>query len=98
MTACFLSCSAMSQEKITVYRDGKTLLVQSAFTETNDLVLIYSRIANEEAYIVPKQSAIQDYAKGTMIHNGNDDYPSSGIDGYGYLGGNHGSSFARKLE
>ena len=85
-------------EQITVYRDGKTLLVQSAFTETHDLVLRYDRIANEAAYLVPKQSAVQNYAKGTLLHRGGDDYPASGIEGYGYLGGNHGSSNARKLE
>jgi hypothetical protein len=46
----------------------------------------YNRIANEAAYLVPKRSAIQDYAKGTLIHSGTDDYPASGIVGYGYLG------------
>ena len=90
--------SAAAAEHITVYRDGRTLLVQSAFTETQDLVLRYDRIANEAAYLVPQQSAIQDYAKGSLLHNGTDDYPASGITGYGYLGGNHGSSSARKLE
>ncbi len=90
--------SAVKAEQITVYRDGNTLLVQSAFTQSQDMVLKYDRIANEAAFLVPKQSAIQDYAKGTLIHRGGDDYPASAVTGYGYLGGNHGSSSARKLE
>ncbi len=95
LTATFSGAAA---ETITVYRDGKTLLVQSAFTQTQDLVLRYYRIANEAAYLVPKKSPIQDYAKGALLHSGGDDYPASGVNGYGYLGGNHGSSSARKLE
>lgn len=90
--------SRAAVETVTVYRDDKTLLVQSAYTKTHDLVLKYNRIANEAAYLVPKQSPIQDYAKGTLLHSGGDDYAASAVSGYGYLGGNHGSSSARKLE
>lgn len=90
--------SGAAAEQITAYRDGNTLLVQSGFTQAQDLVLRYDRIANEAAYLIPKGSAIQDYAKGALLHSGGDDYPASAVSGYGFLGGNHGSSSARKLE
>jgi hypothetical protein len=90
--------SGAAAEQIAAYRDGNTLLVQSGFTQTQDLVLRYDRIANEAAYLIPKGSAIQDYAKGALLHSGGDDYPASTVSGYGFLGGNHGSSSARKLE
>ncbi len=93
-----LVSAATGPEQITAYRDGNTLLVQSAFSPAGDMVLVYDRVANEAAYLVPKQSAIQDYAKGTLIHSGPDDFAASRVDGYGYLGGNHGSYFARRLE
>ena len=42
--------SGAAAEQITAYRDGNTLLVQSGFTQAQDLVLRYDRIANEAAY------------------------------------------------
>lgn len=92
----FLLAGTLSAEQITVYRDGNDLLVQSRWSEEKDLVIHVSRFANEASYLVRKDSDIRQYSKGERLHLGWDDYPAilfAGGQGYGYLGGNHGSAF-----
>jgi len=94
---CIFTIIVVAQEKIKVYRNGNILLVKSHFSQNKDIVLRTWRIANEFAYLVPKGSSILEYDKGELIHNGGDDFAPYDFSGYGYLGGNHGSSFGRKL-
>jgi hypothetical protein len=97
---CFITFSAFA-EKITVYRNGNDLFVQSRWSNEKDIILHICRIANEVAYLVPHNSDIRKYKKGIQLHLGLDDYPATlfaGGQGYGYLSGNHGSAFGVLLE
>jgi hypothetical protein len=101
----------MAQEKITVFRDGNEILVQSGFSEEKDIVLHIFRVANERAYLIPKGDNLLDYQigepkndsplfiyqNGELMHRGNDDFSAISFERYGFLGGNHGSSSGRKL-
>ena len=90
-----ISCSLFA-EKITVYRAGNDVLIQSRWSAEKDLVIHIHRFANEASYLVKRDSDIRNYKKGIRLHLSNDEYPATlfaGGNGYGYLGGNHGSAF-----
>jgi hypothetical protein len=99
----FLFCCLIlnvAAEKITVYRNGNNLFVQSRWSQEKDIVIHVCRIANEISYLVPHGSDIRQYKKGIRLHTGLDDYPATlfaGGQGYGYLSGNHGSAFGTIL-
>jgi hypothetical protein len=86
-----------AQEKITVRKMGDEFAVRSEFSPTHDLVIRNFRVANEGAYLVPKNLPLKDYRKGKMIHLNSDEYPATGMTILGYLSGNHGSRYCRTL-
>lgn len=83
-------------QKITVYRKGNTFRVRSAWSETEDLVLVIS-LGNESAWIVPKGTDIRHCTQYTMLHCSTDDFPATFFGTYGFLSGNHGSMYARTV-
>ncbi|MFA6931687.1 MAG: hypothetical protein WCT05_15285, partial [Lentisphaeria bacterium] len=85
------------QAAITVYRTGDDFLVKSRFSDEKDIVIRITRIANEESYLVPSGSDILEYASGQRLHANADEYPATLFGSYGYLSGNHGSSFGRTV-
>lgn len=93
------SCTLFA-EKITVYRTGNDVLIQSRWSDDKDIVINIYRFANEMSYLVKRNSDIRQYRKGIRLHWGSDEYPATlfaGGQGYGYLSGNHGSSFGMLL-
>ena len=86
-----------AQEKITVRKMGDEFVVRSEFSAAHDLVIRNYRIANEGAYLVPKNLPLKDYQKGQRIHLNPDDYPATPNDSLGTLSGNHGSRYCRTL-
>ncbi len=93
------ACALVSaQDKITVYRNGNDLLVRSSFSTEKDIVIKVFNIANESAYLIPKNAKITEYArKGILIHRNPDEYAATHFGPFGFLSGNHGSPFARVL-
>ena len=94
--------AAGQYEPITVYRNGKELLVRSFFSPTQDVVIrihyaSVSRMPNEEAYLIPKAAALLDYRKYDLMHGGGDEIPAYLLPLYGTLGGNHGSPYGRAV-
>ena len=92
----FFLSAFLFAEKITVFRKVNELLVQSRWSEEKDLIIHISRFANEASYLVKHGSDIRNYKKGIRLHQSYDEYPATlfaGGQGYGYLGGNHGSGF-----
>lgn len=83
------------QGAITVFRDGDDFLVKSRFSDDKDIVIHINRIANEASYLVPTGSDILEYEKGLRLHKNTDEYPATFFGNYGYLSGNHGSSYGR---
>ena len=97
-----MAISAGNQEKITVLRQGPDFLVRSSFSERQDIIIQSVRGGgnehpNEAAYLVPKGASLADYEQGEKIHAGPDELPAFFTGGYGILGGNHASSFARQI-
>ncbi len=84
------------QEKLSVYRKGITFRVRSSWSETEDLVIMVW-LGNETSWLVPKGSDIRRCTEYTMLHCSTDDFPASLFGGYGYLSGNHGSPWARRI-
>ena len=93
LSGAFLS----AQEKITVRKMGNEFVVRSEFSPTQDLVIRTWNIANEAAYLIPKNVPLKDYRKGQLIHMNSDEYPAAAFGGWGFLSGNHGSPFGRTL-
>lgn len=94
--------AAGQYEQITVYRNGKELLVRSFFSQTQDIVvkIHYSKssgMPNERAYLIPNSAKLFDYEKYEVMHNGGDEIAATLFPQYGFLGGNHGSPFGRLL-
>ena len=92
--------ATVQYEPITVYRDGRELLVRSFFSKTQDVVtkIHYSSgsgMPNEQAYLIPNSSKLLDFEKYDRMHNSNDDLPGYPLPMYGTLGGNHGSPHGR---
>lgn len=90
-------------EQITACRNGKELCVRSAFSQTLDVVVRIhyastSGMPNEEAYLIPKSAKLSDHKKYGVMHAGGDEIPAYGFPLYGFLGGNHGSSYGRALK
>lgn len=86
-----------AQEKITVRKIGDEFVVRSEFSTTHDLVIRNFKIANEGAYLVPKDIALKDYRNGKRIHLNSDEYPATPTGSLGTLSGNHGSRYCRTL-
>ncbi|MBO4632361.1 MAG: hypothetical protein J5858_10600 [Lentisphaeria bacterium] len=89
--------SLAAQEKITVRKTGDEFVVRSEFSPTHDLVIRNWRIANEGAYLIPKDVPLKDYRKGLLVHLNNDEYPATAFQTWGFLSGNHGSVYGRTL-
>lgn len=104
VSAAILLAASMSlpvlgdSEGVIVRRDGREALVRCSFSATTDLVVRVYNVANEDAYLVPRDMPITDFSKGLKIHSGGDDYsPIKLGDDFGYLSGNHGSYFGNLL-
>lgn len=88
---------------VTVYRTGNSFFVQSAYSEDLDIVIntwyqTISNMPNEQAFLVKKGSSILDCREGELLHRNGDEFPAYRLgDSYGFMGGNHGSSFGRML-
>lgn len=93
--AASLNAAVAVQAAITVFRNGDDFLVKSRYSAEKDIVIRITRIANEESYLVPAGSNILEYANGLRLHANADEYPATLFGSYGYLSGNHGSSFGR---
>ena len=93
--AASLQAAVAVHGAITVFRNGDDFLVKSRFSAEKDIVIRITRVANEESYLVPAGSDILEYAKGLRLHANADEYPATMFSGYGYLSGNHGSSYGR---
>ena len=87
-----------ARESIRVYRDDDGVLIRSEFSADQDLVIHVCRVANEESYLISKESSITDYKQGLLLHPSGDDYPASWFGAYHNLGGNHGSPYARVIQ
>ena len=88
-----LALSPVFGEEVTVWRDGREALVRSRFSATDDLVIHVQRVANEDAYLVPRDMPITDFRKGVKLHEGTDDFSAINLGDFGNLSGNHGSYF-----
>lgn len=86
-----------AQEKITVRKMGSEFVVRSEFSPQHDLVILNYRVANEGAYLVPKDLPLKDFRKGLRIHLNGDEYPATPTGSLGTLSGNHGSRYGRML-
>ena len=97
--ALLLNGTALTaQEKITVRKMGDGFVVRSEFSPTRDLVIRTFRIANEAAYLVPKNVPLKNYRRASQtIHENGDEYPATSFKVWSYLSGNHGSAFGRNL-
>ncbi len=93
--AASLNAAIAVQADITVFRNGDDFLVKSRFSAEQDIVIRITRIANEESYLVPAGSDILAYSGGLRLHANSDEYAATSFGSYGYLSGNHGSSFGR---
>ena len=93
------------EHTVTVYRTGNTFFVQSAYSESLDIVIntwyqSSSNMPNEQAFLVEKGSSILDCCKGELLHRNGDEFPAYRLgdeDSYCFMGGNHGSPFGRML-
>ena len=83
--------SDFRSEKITVYRDGFSCFIKSYYSPEQDIVIRIFNYANESAWLVPKGSDIRKCGEHFLLHRNGDEYPATLLDGYGALGGNHGS-------
>ena len=106
MKRCLIFCLALLvsvsafAEKITVYRAGQEVLIQSRWSDELDIVLNVYRLANEACYLVKRGSDIRQAKRGLQLHLSGDEYPATlfaGSHGYGYISGNHGSAYARLI-
>lgn len=88
---------SLAAGEITVYRNGREAWIQSRFSEKEDVVIGVWRDVNERAYLVPRGSDIRNAENGKLLHRNGDEYPAVLFGNYGYLSGNHGSVFARKI-
>ena len=87
-----------NSDGVIVLRDGREALVRCSFSATTDLVVRVYNVANEDAYLVPRDMPIADFSKGVKIHSGGDDYSAIKLgDDFGYMSGNHGSYFGNLL-
>lgn len=94
-----VSLSAFA-DKITVYRTGREVLIQSRWSEDLDIVIRVYRLANEGCYLVKRGSDIRQAKRGLRLHESGDEYPATlfaGPKSYGYISGNHGSAYARLI-
>ena len=94
-----ISLSAFA-DKVTVYRTGQEVLIQSRWSDELDIVIRVYRLANEGCYLVKRGSDIKLAKRGLRLHVSGDEYPATlfaGPKGYGYISGNHGSAFARLI-
>lgn len=94
--------AAVQYEPITACLTNGELIVRSAFSPTQDVVIrihykTVSGMPNEEAFLVPKSTPLPDYKNYPVMHAGSDDFPAYIIPMYGILGGNHGSCYGREL-
>lgn len=101
---CFLLClcfglTLMAEDQfVTVYRNGGELLIQSSYSQQEDLVIRVRWIANEESYLIPRNSDLRNFASGRRLHSNSDEYPATKFVSYNFLSGNHGSPFGRYLK